>query len=50
MVICFLKKSAQRFMEQKSFEVDMTFRRIWDGKFNEIVFAALLPETNKSKS
>jgi len=46
-IICFLKKQAQLFHSQTTFEVDMSFKRIQEKGINEIIFAIWLEEHGK---
>ena len=47
-IICFFKEQVKQLVMQKSFEVDMGFKRVQDPNINEIVFAAYMPEIRKS--
>jgi len=46
-MICLFKEQAEIFLQQDSFEVDMSFKRIRDSNIHEIVFAKFIPEVNK---
>ena len=48
MIICFLQEQAKIFLTQRTFEVDMSFKRILERNMNEIVFAVWLEEHGKS--
>ena len=48
MIICFLQEQAKIFLAQRTFEVDMSFKRIIERNMNEIVFAVWLEEHGKS--
>jgi hypothetical protein len=48
MIICFLQEQAKIFLAQRTFEVDMSFKRILERNMNEIVFAVWLEEHGKS--
>lgn len=49
MVICFLKEQANLFVQQESFQVDMSFKRIQQRDLNEVIFAGLLRESGTSR-
>lgn len=49
MVICFYKRQAELLLEQISFEVDMSFKRIRQKNMNEIIFANFMPNHGKSR-
>jgi hypothetical protein len=48
-IICFFKRQVEILFKLKSFEVDMSFKRIRDDNTNEIVFAAFLLKLNKGE-
>jgi len=48
MIICFLQEQAKIFLAQRTFEVDMSFKRILERNMNEIVFTVWLEEHGKS--
>ena len=50
MIICFLQEQARIFLAQRTFEVDMSFKRIVEKNINEIIFAVWLEEHSKSIS
>lgn len=47
MIICFLQEQAKIFLAQRTFEVDMSFKRILEMNMNEIVFTVWLEEHGK---
>jgi len=47
MIICFLKAQAEIFLQQKTFEVDMSYKRIRQKDMNEIIFAGFFREHGK---
>ncbi|KAF2267132.1 hypothetical protein CC78DRAFT_577328 [Lojkania enalia] len=40
MIICFFQKQAEIFLSQRTFEVNMPFKRFHDQGYTEIIFAA----------
>jgi hypothetical protein len=48
MIICFFKEQAKLLIDQISFEVDMSFKRIRQKDLNEIIFASYLEAHGKS--
>lgn len=50
MIICCYEKAAKLLVTRETFEVDMTFHRIYDSDIHEVVFAAYVPELSKGKS
>ncbi len=48
-VVCFYEEQAQILMKQKSFEVNMSFKRVWTYNVNEIVFAMFNQSMKKDK-
>jgi len=49
MVICFFKKQGALFHEINYFEVDMSFKRIYQKDLNEILFGVWDEGVNHSK-
>jgi hypothetical protein len=49
MIICLFKEQAQLLVKQKTFEVDMSFKRVFEKDINEVIFAAHLFDQGKSK-
>jgi hypothetical protein len=49
MVICGLKEQFELFQSLKSFEVDMSYKRLKKVGLNEVLFAAHLQPEGKSK-
>jgi hypothetical protein len=49
MIICFLKAQAEIWLEQVTWECDMSFKRVRDNNIRELLFAKFLPAHNKSK-
>ncbi|WPH03339.1 Hypothetical protein R9X50_00621600 [Acrodontium crateriforme] len=47
MIVCFFESAASAFINQKDFEVDMSFKRIRQANLNEIIFARFLGEHGK---
>jgi hypothetical protein len=47
MILCFLDEQARVLLKQKSFEVDMSFKRIKTKGLNEVVLAAYISEHGK---
>ncbi len=48
-LVCFYEEQAWILMKQKSFEVDMSFKRVWTRNFNKIVFAMFNQLMKKDK-
>ena len=48
MFICFYKKAIDILLTMDAVEVDMSFKRIRDGRFNEVIFSAFLHGSDKS--
>ncbi len=48
-LVCFYKEQAWILMKQKSFEVDMSFKRVWTRNVNKIVFAMFNQLMKKDK-
>ncbi len=48
-VVCFYEEQAQILMKQKSFKVNMSFKRVWTYNVNEIVFAMFNQSIKKDK-
>lgn len=49
MLICALKEQLELLITLKSFEVDMSYKRLKAAKLNEVVFTTYLPNHGKSK-
>ena len=50
MIICLFKAQAEIFLQQESFEVDMSFKRVRGRVYNEVIFAVYLEKHSKSKN
>lgn len=48
-IICILQDQAKLFQSLRSFEVDMSFKRVREGRFNEVIFAVFLEDHGKGK-
>lgn len=48
-IVCMTKKQAETWLLFPYFGVDMSFKRVHDASIKEVVIAAKIRETNKSK-
>jgi hypothetical protein len=49
MIICGFKEQIELLSKLQSFEVDMSFKRLYSKNMNEVLFATFLPDQCKSK-